>query len=126
MGGHVKVTFAIQVPSNVIIPMTGMLKTILVSESRDGALYFHSKITTDNAIPKAGHIAGILVKGMRHNLVDKSKELHTTKWSELSPTSACSVARNLIRIDPVVPEPVILPNELTSGALRNMYNYLHL
>merc|ERR1711957_37113 len=139
--GHVKVTFAIQVPSNVIIPMTGMLNTILVSKSRDGALYFHSKITTDDAlknsgtlIPQAGHIAGILVKGMRHNLIDKSKELHTTSWSELSP-SACSV-------DPVDPplstsvDPVDPPLS-TSGALRNvpahgiaiaalMYNYLHL
>jgi len=158
--GHVKVTFAIQVPSNVIIPMTGMLNTILVSKSRDGALYFHSKLTTDNAlknagtlIPKAGHIAGILVKGMRHNLVDKSKELHTTSWSELSP-SACSV-------DPVDPPlsssesevacPDVICEECnvassgdssegstaSSGALRNvpahgitiaalMYNYLHL
>jgi len=95
--GHVKVTFTIQVPSNVIIPMTGMLSTILVSKSRDGTLYFHSKVTTDNSlknegtlIPKAGHIAGILVKGMRHNLIDKSKELSITSWSELS-SSACSV-----------------------------------
>merc|ERR1719162_763958 len=87
--------------------MTGMLNTILVSKSRDGALYFHSIITTDNAlkidgslIPTAGHIAGILVKGMRHNLVDKSKELHTTSWSELSP-SACSVDP----VDPVDPPP---------------------
>jgi hypothetical protein len=154
--GHVKVTFAIQVPSNVIIPMTGMLNTILVSKSRDGALYFHSKITTDNAlknagtlIPMAGHIAGILVKGMRHNLVDKSKELQITSWSELSP-SACSV-------DPVDPPvsssesevscPDVICEECnvassesstaSSGALRNvpahgiaiaalMYNYLHL
>merc|ERR1719469_1711380 len=45
---------------------------------------------------------------MRHNLVDKSKELHTTSWSELSP-SACSVDPvDPEPVDPVDPEPVIL------------------
>merc|ERR1712238_603692 len=68
-----------------------MASVALVDADKDVSLV----IGEGDLIPKAGHIAGILVKGMRHNLVDKSKELHTTSWSELSP-SACSV-------DPVDP-----------------------
>ena len=52
---------------------------------------------------------------MRHNLVDKSKELHTTSWIELSPR-ACSVDPvDPEPVDPVAPEPVdpVAPERVT-------------
>ena len=120
--GHVKVSFAIQAPSTAVIPMTGMLETVLVSKSRDGMHYFHSILTSSNGnknsgtmIPRVGHIAGILVSGMRHNLVDKSKEPFTSSWSELSqvvcdhasPTASPAVI--VTAPEPALPPPTASP-----------------
>jgi len=84
------VLFTISAPSNAaVIPMTGLLDTVLVSKTRDGSFYFYSKKTGGNSnknegvmVPVHSKIAGIVVSGQRHNLVDKSKESYTRGWSE--------------------------------------------
>jgi len=88
--GYVKVSFSIQTPENVAIPITALIDTILVSKSRDGTHYFKAIKTSDNALkntgemfPMSGRIAAISVHGYSHNLVDMSKEAFTGSWSEL-------------------------------------------
>jgi hypothetical protein len=86
----VTVVLTVAAPSNAaVIPMTGLLDTVLVSKTRDGSFYFYSTKTGGNSnknegvmVPAHSKIAAIVVSGQRHNLVDKSREPYTRGWSE--------------------------------------------
>lgn len=89
MSATVKIT--IMASDAAVIPMTGLLDTVLISKTRDGSLYFFSETTgggsnqnTGVMLPQGTHIAGISVEGMRHNLVTADKEPYVRGWSENS------------------------------------------
>jgi len=90
VAGTAKVLFTISSPSAAVVPMTGLLDTVLVSKTRDGSFYWYSEVTGGNSnknegvmVPKTSKISGIIVKGMRHNLITKVKEPYTRGWSDL-------------------------------------------
>jgi len=106
--GTTKVLFSIKSPSAAVIPMTGLLDTVLISKTRDGSFYFYNEVTggssnknTGVMLPKQAKISGIIVTGMRHNLVDKSKESHTRGWSDAHDFKACKVASSTKLPDPL-------------------------
>jgi len=95
--GTTKVVFSINSSSAAVVPMTGMLDTVLVSKTRDGSFYFYSETTGGSSnknsgvmVPSNGKIAGIIVHGMRHHPVDKSKEEYVRGWSDAHDFQPCA------------------------------------